>query len=83
VLAAEVAGEDEGEPELRNKSRWYFDRGVAVVWIVLPESRDVLVMTQRSESRHARGDRLPTHGSLPGLAPRVDALFAQLDLSSR
>jgi Uma2 family endonuclease len=41
VLAVEVAGEDEGEDDLREKARWYLGHGVAVVWIVLPEHREL------------------------------------------
>ncbi len=43
VLAVEVAGEDEGEEELRAKASWYHEHGVALVWIVLPESFHAIV----------------------------------------
>lgn len=32
ILAVEVAGREEGEPELRVKAAWYLSRGVRVVW---------------------------------------------------
>src|SRR6266852_5369533 len=36
LLAAEVAGRDEGEEALREKARWYLEMGVLVAWILLP-----------------------------------------------
>lgn len=79
VLAVEVAGQDEGEAELRDKARWYLDVGVQIVWLVLPEHREVVVLTAAGESRHRKGDNLPEHPALPGLAPTVSDLFLQLD----
>ena len=78
VLAAEVAGRDESEIELREKARWYLDAGVAVVWCLLPEQREVLVVTRAGESRHRERERLPSQAQLPELAPLVDELFAQV-----
>ncbi len=78
ILAVEIAGQDEQEAVLRDKARWYLDVGVEVVWIVLPETREVVVLAGSSDSRHGVDDAIPEHPSLPGLAPRVSALFAQL-----
>ncbi|HZA50715.1 MAG TPA: Uma2 family endonuclease, partial [Myxococcaceae bacterium] len=61
VLAVEIAGLDEGEPELRAKARWYLGHGVACVWLVLPETREVIVFGEAGESRCATGSRLPSH----------------------
>lgn len=79
VLAVEVAGQDEQAEDLRVKARWYLEHGVEVVWIVVPEAREVLVITVHGETRHAMGERLPAHAGLPGLAPEVRELFAQLE----
>jgi Uma2 family endonuclease len=79
VLAVEVAGQDEGLDELRAKARWYLDHGVLLVWIVLPESREVVVVTAPAEARHVMGERLPAHPALPGLEPAVAAFFTQLE----
>ena len=79
ILAVEVGGREEGEPELRAKAQWYLGHGVAVVWLVLPKTRDVVVVTASGETRHAVGDRLPPHPALPGLAPSVERFFRQLD----
>jgi Uma2 family endonuclease len=80
ILAVEVAGPNDGEPEevLRDKARWYLGVGVEVVWIVLPESREVVVMTPTSDRRYAAGEALPLHSGLPELAAKVDDLFQQI-----
>ena len=44
VLAVEVAGEEETEALLRDKASWYLAAGVSVVWLVLPASREILVV---------------------------------------
>jgi Uma2 family endonuclease len=79
VLAVEVAGADEGEAELREKGRWYLSNGVAVVWVVLPETREVVVLTSDGESRHGRDHHLPQVPELPDLQPSVASIFRQLD----
>jgi Uma2 family endonuclease len=78
ILAAEVAGQEEGEVPLREKAKWYLDRGVQVVWLIFPESREVIVLRSGTESRHRPGEQLPAHPDLPGLAPEVDRFFQQL-----
>jgi len=78
VLAAEVAGRDEGKTQLREKARWYLDEGVAVVWVLLPREREVLVITRAGESRHRLGERLPPDPHVPDLVPSVDELFTQI-----
>jgi Uma2 family endonuclease len=79
ILAVEVAGRDEGEEELRDKARWYLDAGVEVVWIVLPPTRELIVLAAGVEHRVTRGQRAPAHPALPGLEPEVSALFWQID----
>ena len=78
VLAVEVAGQHHTEQLLRDKAAWYLDRGVCVVWLVLPEGRQVVVLTADRETRSQKGERIPGHPELPGLAPDVDRLFRQL-----
>ena len=75
VLAVEVTGEREDETALREKARWYLAKGSEVVWLVLAESAEVVVLTAAGERRCALDDVLPEHPALPGLAPRVRALF--------
>lgn len=80
LLAVEVAGQDEDESVLREKARWYLRQGVLVVWLVLPESREVVaIRADGSESRHGSGGRLPAEQHLPELTPDVSQFFAQLD----
>ncbi len=78
VLCVEVAGKDESETELREKARWYLDRGVEVVWIALPASREVVVLRQDGEARYGEGETLPAQAALPGLAPAIARFFWQL-----
>lgn len=81
VLAVEVAGQNDTEDPLRGKAGWYFSHGVEVVWLVLPEAREVVVLEPNAEHRLGRGDRVPAHPSLPDLEPDVAAFFRQLDAS--
>lgn len=79
VLAAEVAGRDEGEAKLLAKARWYLARGVQVVWVLLPDTRDVVVVTTADVTRRRGDETLPPYPALPGLEPPASAFFAQLD----
>jgi Uma2 family endonuclease len=74
-----VAGEDEEEPLLREKARWYLRNGVPVVWLVLPATREVLVIDSQGERRFGSAQRLPANQLLPGLEPELSRFFAQLD----
>src|SRR5262249_26787795 len=74
VLAVEVQGELEDEPMLREKARWYLARGVEVVWLLFPSERRVLVLEPGGERSATVGERLPSHPSLPALAPLVAEL---------
>jgi len=47
------------------------------VWIVLPNEREVVVVSAIGETRYRGGDRLPPHAELPDLRPEVAALFRQ------
>jgi Uma2 family endonuclease len=78
LLAVEVGGRYEPEAQMREKARWYLERGVRVVWLLLPVEQTVVVVTATGETRHGSGARLPAHPELPGLAPAVDELFWQV-----
>jgi len=78
LLAGEVEGREEKEPQLRTKAAWYLERGVSVVWLVLTTTRDVVVIRPDGESRHGGDDVLPSHPAVPGLAPPVARFFRQL-----
>lgn len=81
VLAIEVAGDDEGEEDLREKGAWYLAVGVSIVWVVLPESRQVVVITADGERRYGTGEALAPDAALPDLTPSVDDFFVQLSNS--
>jgi Uma2 family endonuclease len=78
VLAVEVAGLDEEEPRLEEKARWYLAHGVKLVWLILPDTREVVVVRPEGRTRHGLGEALPPAAELPGLAARVDELLAQI-----
>jgi Uma2 family endonuclease len=83
VLAVEVEGADEGDSEsaLRSKAEWYLSVGVAVVWILLPRSREVLVISPKGEKRlsmRTSRERMPAHPALPELRPKVSEFFVQV-----
>jgi Uma2 family endonuclease len=78
VLAVEVSGIDEEEDVLREKARWYRAHGVAAVWLVLPETRQVVIIDESGESRFGVGQALPAHPDLPGLTPPVATFFTQI-----
>jgi Uma2 family endonuclease len=79
VLTVEVAGVDgDAEADLMVKARWYLEHGVSVVWIVLPDTREVFVVSPSERVRLKRGARLPPYPALPDLVPAVDELFTQI-----
>jgi Uma2 family endonuclease len=78
ILAVEVGGRDEPAATLREKARAYLAHGVLVVWVVLPEEREVVVLTGDGETVVRPGAELPLHSALPDLAPRVDDLLRQV-----
>jgi Uma2 family endonuclease len=78
ILAVEVCGRDDSIDSLRTKARWYLDHGVAIVWILEPRTREVVVIDERGERNHGPGGTVPEDPRLPGLAPKVDDLFRQV-----
>ncbi len=78
ILAVAVAGEDEDEAVLREKAGWYLARGVEVVWLILPEQREVVAITTDADQRYGVGETLAPHPALPDLTPRVDEFFVQI-----
>jgi Uma2 family endonuclease len=73
VLAVEVADPDDGDSEnaLREKAKWYLSVGVPVIWILLPERREVIVVASESETRYSGDETIPSHPAIPELAPRA------------
>jgi Uma2 family endonuclease len=80
LLAVEVAGRGETEAHLVHKSSWYLRHGVRAVWLVFPESREVVVATSEALLRLRGTSRLPAVRGLPGLAPRASDCCGQVGL---
>ena len=78
LLAIEVAGRDDSEAVLRSKAAWYLEHGVITVWILLPESREAIVLEHDLERRCSGDQALPPPAALAGLSPRASELFCQV-----
>jgi Uma2 family endonuclease len=78
VLAVEVGGRDEPAAMLRAKGASYLAHGVSVVWLVLPDERQVVVLTGDDEATYRPGETVPPHPCLPDLVPAVDDLLRQV-----
>ena len=78
LLAVEVAGRYDPEEMLQEKASWYLACGVEIVWLVLPEPRQVVVVTAAGQDRRRSGEVLPAHAGLPDLTPPVDDFFVQI-----
>jgi Uma2 family endonuclease len=80
LLAVEVVGGDESDDEgaLRDKAKWYFRHGTKIVWIVAPDTREVVVLRERQEQRYRSGETIPAELELPGLEVEVSHIFAKL-----
>jgi Uma2 family endonuclease len=79
LLVVKIAGADEDEASLREKVAWYFGHGVAFAWLVLPATRELVVLRAAGgEKRLQGGDAVPTEPELPGLALTAEAVFSRL-----
>jgi Uma2 family endonuclease len=78
VLAVEIAGVDDTPELLRHKARWYLGHGVPTVWIVLPQTRSVEVVTVGGVTNVGGEERLPEPTGLPELTPVAAEFFRQL-----
>ncbi|MEW6433083.1 MAG: Uma2 family endonuclease [Myxococcota bacterium] len=74
LLAVEVSGEDENEDMLMDKARWYLEQGVETVWLVLPEERQVVVVTAKGRKRVSAG-RLPAPAGMKDFQPALADVF--------
>jgi Uma2 family endonuclease len=80
LLAVEVAGRDDAEDEsaLLRKAKWYLRHGTTTVWLVLPESREVVVLRKDATRRFGSHESLPTPPELPALTIEVAEIFSVL-----
>jgi Uma2 family endonuclease len=81
VLVVEVAGDATSDTEsaLREKASWYLKAGVTIVWIALPQTRALLVVTSSGATQLEASQRVPSSPELPDLSVAVSELFLQLD----
>ncbi len=75
-LIAEIASPTDSAEDLFAKASEYLESGCAEVWLVFPESRRVLLITQNQTLGFNTGDVLSTQLVLPGFSVAVDELLA-------
>jgi Uma2 family endonuclease len=79
-LAVEVISPSNTRREMERKLNDYFAAGVAIVWLVYLNPREVVVYTAPNSSVTLRGEELLDGGAvLPGFSVPVAQLFAELD----
>jgi len=78
LLAVEVAGRDDSESSLRAKAAWYREHGVPTVWILLPDSREVIVLDTAADRRFRGTEPVTAPAGCDGLTPPVATLFRQV-----
>jgi Uma2 family endonuclease len=77
-LAVEIISPSERSKAVQEKVSDYLRAGVALVWTVWPDAREVVAHTPNGDARTYRiGDLLEFPNVLPGFSCRVDDLFAQ------
>jgi Uma2 family endonuclease len=75
-LAVEIISPSERPQAVQAKVYDYLTAGVALIWTVYPDERQVIVYTQENPPRTLRrGDLLQFPEILPGFACRVEDLF--------
>jgi Uma2 family endonuclease len=79
-LAIEIISPSNTRREMERKLADYFAAGVAVVWLVYPQSREVVVYSAPTQSTKLQGDDVIDGGDLlPGFSISVAQIFAALD----
>lgn len=75
-LAAEVVSPNDTVYELERKIREYLEGGVRLVWVILPETREIRVLRpDGTETRLREADTLNGEEVLPGFSCPVAELF--------
>jgi SAM-dependent methyltransferase len=77
VLVVDVADEDAAERGLRERADAYLAAGVGAVWLVLPGTRTVLVVSSAGAKRFGAADVLPEPPELGGFRPSAGDLLAR------
>ncbi len=77
-LAVEVISDSERAREIQARISDYFEAGVALVWTVWPERREVVAHTPDDEPRTYRlGDTVEFPEVMPGFSCLIDDIFPQ------
>ncbi|MBC7925493.1 MAG: Uma2 family endonuclease [Bryobacteraceae bacterium] len=77
-LAVEVVSANDPDPRITRKAKHYRDSGVAEVWIIEPESREVTIRAAGKDCILSTDHQL-TKALLPGFSIPVAELFQRLD----
>lgn len=79
-LAIEILSPDDAFARVMEKVEAYLQQGVQIVWIVIPDTREVLVCT--SQGKYSVRDRLTAPELLPGFELQVPEIFAGLEMKA-
>lgn len=75
-LIAKIASPNDAAEDLFAKAQEYLESGCQEVWLVFPESRRVLVLTQNQTLGYSVGDVVSTQLVLQGFSVAVDEFLA-------
>ncbi|MBD2022351.1 Uma2 family endonuclease, partial [Leptolyngbya sp. FACHB-36] len=75
-LIAEIVSSTDPAEQVISKAQEYLESGGEEVWLVFPEARWVIVVTQTQRSIIAAGEVASTQKILPGFSIAVDELLA-------
>ncbi|MBW4694566.1 MAG: Uma2 family endonuclease [Lyngbya sp. HA4199-MV5] len=76
-LIAEMISPTDYTEDVFSKANEYLESGCQEVWLVLPESRWVAVLTQQKRLLFTNNDRISTQMLLPGFSVTVAELLGQ------
>ncbi len=74
-LIAEIASPDDSGEDLFAKAKEYLESGCLEVWLVFPESRWIIVITNDKHLLLTVGETVCTQTILPGFSLAIDELF--------
>jgi Uma2 family endonuclease len=75
-LIAEIVSPTDSAEEIFLKAQEYLDSGSLEVWIVFPESRWILIVTQTQKLTFNQGSTVSTQLVLAGFSVAVEELLA-------
>jgi Uma2 family endonuclease len=75
-LIAEIISPTDNAEDVFGKVNEYLQSGCQEVWLVLPESQWIVVITQQQRLLFTKGDVVRTHKILKGFSVAVDELLA-------